>query len=140
MALVYYPNPGEILLCDYGTGVVPPEMAKRRPVVVVTPRLRRRGELVGVIPLSTTGPEPLEDYHCRIELAQPLPAPFDSPVMWAKCDMYSVVSRARLDRFKAGRAGGARVFIAGKLSVGDLKAVRAGMLCGLGLASLTVHL
>ena len=103
MALQYYPNQGEILLCDYGAKVIPPEMDKRRPVVIVTPRLRRRGELVGVIPLSTTEPEEAQDFHCRFELQVPLPAPFDSPAMWAKCDMFSVVSRSRLDRFKAGR-------------------------------------
>jgi mRNA interferase MazF len=140
MVLAYYPNPGEILLCDYGTNVVAPEMRKRRPAVVVTPRLRRRGELVGVVPLSTTEPDILEDFHCRLELAHPLPAPFDRPLMWAKCDMLSVVSRARLDRFKAGRGGGKRIFIAGKVSVEQLKAIRAAMLCGLGLGSLTIRL
>lgn len=60
--------------------------------------------------------------------------------MWAKCDMYSVVSRARLDRFKAGRAHGKRLYVTGKLPAADLKAVRAAMLCGLGLDSLTIHL
>lgn len=140
MALTYYPNPGEILLCDYGTRVVAPEMDKRRPVVIVTPRLRRHGELVGVVPLSTTAPDHVEDFHCQLELARPLPQPFDSPSMWAKCDMFSVLSRSRLDRFKAGRAGGSRVYVAGKLTEEQLKAVKAAMLCGLGLSSLTIHL
>jgi len=140
MPILYYPLPGEILLCDYGEDVIPPEMAKRRPVVIVTPRLRRRGELVGVVPLSTTVPDELEDFHCRIELARPLPAPYDSPLMWGKCDMFSVVSRARLDRFKAGRGGGKRLFVAGKVSPEQLKAIKAAMLCGLGLGSLTIHL
>jgi len=140
MPLAYYPKPGEVLICDYGDKVVPPEMTKRRPVVVVTPRLRRRGELVGVIPLSTTAPAPVEDFHFRLELPQPLPAPFDNPVMWAKCDMFSVVARARLDRFKAGRAAGRRVWVAGKISPQQLREIKAAMLRGLGLASLTVHL
>lgn len=140
MPLSYYPNPGEILLCDYRVNVVPPEMDKRRPIVIVTPRLRRRGELCGVVPLSTTKPQALENFHCMIELERPLPEPFDSPVMWAKCDMFSVVSRARIDRFKAGRAGGKRLFLAGKMSAEQLKAVKAATLCGLGLGSLTIHL
>lgn len=140
MALLYYPNPGEVLLCEYGEKVIPPEMSKRRPVVIVTPRLRRRGELVGVVPLSTTAPDHMEDFHRQLELAQLLPPPFDSPVMWAKCDMFSVVARARLDRFKAGRAEGQRQYIAGKLNAEQLKAVKAGLLCGLGLSSLTIHL
>lgn len=140
MSILYYPNQGEILLCDYGTNVIAPEMEKRRPIVVVTPRLRRRGELVGVVPLSLTEPDAPEDFHCRFELANPLPAPFDCPAMWAKCDMYSVVARARLDRFKAGRGGGKRIFVAGQVSADQLKAIKAGMLCGLGLPSLTIHL
>jgi mRNA interferase MazF len=140
MSILYYPLPGEILLCDYGVDVIPPEMEKRRPVVIVTPRLRRRGELVGVVPLSTTEPDALEDFHCHLELATPLPAPWDSPVMWAKCDMFSVLSRTRLDRFKAGRGGGKRVFVAGKVSAEQLKAIKAALLCGLGLGSLTIHL
>lgn len=140
MALMYYPSPGEILLCDYATGFVEPEMTKRRPVVVVSPRLRKRGNLVGVVPLSTSEPDELLAYHCRIELAQPLPSPFDSAVMWAKCDMVATVAHARLDRFKAGRKNGSRVFASGMLDARQLKAVKMALLCGFGLDSLTIHL
>ncbi|MBK6298443.1 MAG: type II toxin-antitoxin system PemK/MazF family toxin [Sphingomonadales bacterium] len=140
MALQYYPKPGEILLCDYNTGFIEPEMTKRRPIVVISPRLRHRAGLVGVVPLSTTAPDPFEAHHCRIELATPLPQPFDSPVMWAKCDMVATVAHARLDRFKAGRKDGARVFLSGRLDMDQLKAVKAAVLNGLGLSSLTIHL
>jgi uncharacterized protein YifN (PemK superfamily) len=141
MALAYYPALGEILLCDYSTGFVAPEMVKRRPVVIITPRLRRRGELVGVVPLSTTPPEPAERHHCMIELARPLPAPFGSAVMWAKCDMIATVARSRLDRFRAGRSGGAgRKFVSGQLDRKQLLDVRRSVLCGLGLDFLTIHL
>lgn len=140
MALMYYPRPGEILLCNYDTGFVEPEMTKRRPAVVVSPRLRKRPELVGVVPLSTTEPRPTEPHHCRIELEKPLPFPFEAPVMWAKCDMVATVARARLDRFKAGRLGGNRIFLAGAVTPDQLKAIRASILCGLGLDSLTIHL
>ena len=140
MGLKYYPRPGEILVCDYNTGFIEPEMTKRRPVVVISPRLRRRAGLVCIIPLSTTAPDPAEAHHCRLELASPLPRPFDSPVMWAKCDMLATVAHTRLDRFKAGRKEGARVFLSGALDADQLKAVKAAMLCGLGLSSLTIHL
>lgn len=60
MPLSYYPSPGEIVLCDYATGFIPPEMVKLRPVVIVSPRLRKRGDLVAVVPLSTTAPNPAE--------------------------------------------------------------------------------
>jgi uncharacterized protein YifN (PemK superfamily) len=141
---MYYPKPGEILLCNYDTGFIIPEMTKRRPVVVVSPRLRRRADLVGVVPLSTSAPDTIELHHCRIELARPLPAPFDDPVMWAKCDMLATVAHARLDRFKIGRRTGtgarARLYVSGQLDTEQLKAVKSAILCGLGLSSLTVHL
>lgn len=140
MGIWYYPSPGEILLCDYGTHVVAPEMEKRRPVVIVTPRLRRRNELVGVVPLSLTAPQHPDNHHCQFQLEKPLPEPFDCPTMWAKADMYSVVSRARLDRFKAGRSHGQRMYLAGKVSDQQLKEIKAALLCGLGLDSLTIHL
>lgn len=142
MALRYYPRVGEILLCNYDTGFVEPEMVKMRPVVVISPRLRRRAELVGVVPLSTTGPDPAEDHHCLIRLDRPLPSPFDAPEMWAKCDMIATVAHSRLDRFKAGRnrTTGARVYLAGQLNDNQIQAVKAAVLCGLGLSSLTVHL
>lgn len=141
MPLLYYPREGEILVCDY-TGFSSPEMTKSRPVVVVSPRLRRRADLVAVIPLSTTAPDHIEDYHCQITLANPLPAPFDSPDMWAKCDMISTIAKARLDRFKRPRRphGGARTWDSGQLTPAQLLAVKRAMLCGLGLSSLTVHL
>ena len=142
MALMYYPNQGEILLCNYGGNVVPPEMDKLRPIVVISPRLRRRENLVGIVPLSTTAPHVMEAFHCQIELGVPLPRPFDSPIMWAKCDMIATVSKDRLDRFKAGRKanGGARLFVAGKLTDAQLRDIKAAVLCGLGLSALTAPL
>lgn len=142
MGLMYYPRQGEILLCNYDTGFVAPEMTKRRPVVVVSPRLRRRADLGAVVPLSTTPPQNPEAYHCAIELAMPLPPPFDTPRMWAKCDMIATVALSRLDRFKAGRKadGGRRIFVSGKVSADQLRQVKSAILCGFGLDSLTTHL
>jgi len=100
------------------------------------------GRLVTVVPLSTTEPDSVEDYHCKITLAQPLPEPFENPVMWAKCDMVSAVSLDRLDRFKEPRQryGGPRKWTVGRISAAQLKEVRCAVLCGLGLPSLTIHL
>ncbi|TDP85593.1 type II toxin-antitoxin system PemK/MazF family toxin [Oharaeibacter diazotrophicus] len=141
MPLSYHPATGEIVLCDYGTGFVPPEMVKRRPVVVISPRLRRRNDLVAVVPLSTTPPVPLEMYHCSLTLAVPLPAPFDNAQMWAKCDMIATVALSRLDRFRDGRmpGGGPRRFRTGMVTADQLREIRSAMLHGLGLGSLTVH-
>jgi mRNA interferase MazF len=142
MALMYYPKQGEILLCNYNTGFVAPEMTKMRPVVVVSPRLRRRADLVTVVPLSTTAPQNVEPYHCAIELMNALPPPFDSPNMWAKCDMISTIAHSRLDRFKAGRkaVGGKRTFVSGMLNPDQIRMVKSAVLCGLGFDSLTIHL
>ncbi|WP_312489749.1 type II toxin-antitoxin system PemK/MazF family toxin [Sphingomonas sp.] len=139
MALLYYPRAGEILICRYDEVVIEPEMRKARPALVVGPRLRRRGRLVTVVPLSTTAPEPPEAYHYQITLAVPLPPPFDSPVMWAKCDMLSSVSLDRLDRFKKPRQRGdqGRQWVSGKIEPDTLRDVKAAILCGLGLDSLT---
>ena len=137
---MYYPSPGEILLCNYDTGFIAPEMTKRRPVVVVSPRLRKRGNLVGVVPLSTTEPTPVEKHQCVIELTKPLPRPFEAQKMWAKCDMLATVAHHRLDRFRAGRQNGARIYLSGRVSADQLKAIKAAVLCGLGLDSLTIHL
>ncbi|MCA3598874.1 MAG: type II toxin-antitoxin system PemK/MazF family toxin [Methylobacterium sp.] len=142
MPLMYHPQPGEILLCNYDTGFLAPEMTKRRPIVVVSPRLRRRDNLLTVVPLSTTEPQPLEAHQCEIILTQPLPAPFNEPRMWAKCDMIATVAHQRLDRFRAGRRQGAvgRTYVSGRVDSAQLIAIRKAILCGIGLASLTVHL
>lgn len=142
MALLYYPNIGEILLCHYSNASIEPEMTKTRPVVVVSPRLRKRANLIGVVPLSTTAPRPAEPYHCLIELANPLPSPFNNPVMWAKCDMYSVVSLNRLDRIKEpkSRYGAPRKWCVGKASPQQIIELRKSVLCGLGFDSLTIHI
>ena len=53
MPLRFHPRVGSILICDYSTGFVAPEMVKRRRVVVIS-RLRQRADLYTVVPLSTT--------------------------------------------------------------------------------------
>lgn len=142
MALTYHPTPGEILLCNYNTGFIAPEMVKLRPVVVVSPRLRRRTNLVAVVPLSTTPPDPAEPHHCSIALTAPLPKPYEAAQMWAKCDMLATVALSRLDRFRDGRivGGGARRFMTGKVAPAQLVEIRKAILHGLGLGSLTIHL
>ena len=94
------------------------------------------------MPLSTTPPNPVEAHHCSITLAVALPKPFESPQMWAKCDMVATVARSRLDRFRDGRVAGrgSRRFTTGKVDAAQLREIRKAILHGLGLGSLTVHL
>lgn len=133
MSLMYYPKLGEILLCDF-SGFIVPEMVKRRPVVVIVPRLSGRGDLVTIVPLSTTTPNPQMAYHVKLTLSQTLPSPFSAQQMWAKCDMAMPIARVRLDRFKDGRAssGGKRKFVSGNVSAEQLADIRAAVLRGLG--------
>ena len=142
MALTYHPQPGEILLCNYSTGFVPPEMTKLRPVVIVSPRLRRRNDLVSVVPLSTTEPVPVELHQCAIVLLTALPAPYNSTKMWAKCDMIATVALSRLDRFRAARKSGSsgRHYVSGQLDPSQMLLIRRAILYSLGFALLTIHL
>ena len=67
MALLFVPSPGTLLMCDFDTGFQPPEMTKRRPVVVVSPRRRRAmTKLCTVVPLSTAVPNQVEPFHHRM--------------------------------------------------------------------------
>lgn len=97
MGLSYHPNRGEILLCNYPKDMRKPEMIKRRPVLVVSPKLKRRSGLVTIVPLSSSRPKYMMEYHYELNLAYPLPAPWDSNPFWAICDHPMTVSFDRLD-------------------------------------------
>jgi len=139
--LKYHPEPGTLLICDYGEEAVEPEMVKRRPVVVVSPRLKLRTGLCAVVALSTTPPNPSEDYHCTIRVDPPLPAPFDSPEIWVKADMLATVGFHRLDLPRTGRDQyGKRKYLTVRITSDELQAVYRCVLCGLGMGRLTPHL
>ncbi len=134
MPLSYYPSAGEILLCNFDTGFISPEMTKLRPVVIISPRLRRVNKLVTVVSLSTTQPTIIEPYHFELTLETPLPHPFDAKSMWIKGDMIARVSIDRLDRFRAGRNSSTykRVFVSGKVTPEQFKEIRERVLIALG--------
>jgi uncharacterized protein YifN (PemK superfamily) len=125
MALLYQPRPGAVVICDFA-GYVVPEMVKKRPVVVLA-RNRKNRQLVTVVPLSTTPPTTLEDYHH--DLTQN-PLPSAGVKCWAKCDMVATVSLSRLDRCKAGRGQ----YVVPVLPTADFDAIRRAVANGLGLA------
>lgn len=137
MPIKYPAASGTVLLCDYGLGGFrEPEMVKRRPAVVLAGRLPHRDGLCTVVPFSTTAPSRDLPYVVRLELAAPLPAPFDAPVMWAKCDMIATVCFERLDLFRTPRdATGTRKYLTPKLTEADFDRVRMGTLHGIGLSS-----
>ena len=95
MSIPFHPEQGTIVICDF-KGFVPPEMVKRRPAVIVSPRLRNRGRLCSIVPLSTTPPKPIAPYHYKLHVDPVLPAPYDAKFHWVKADMVYTVSFDRL--------------------------------------------
>ncbi|MEW6721221.1 MAG: type II toxin-antitoxin system PemK/MazF family toxin [Thermodesulfobacteriota bacterium] len=137
MALTYHPKRGTVLMCDF-VGFKTPEMVKKRPVVVVSGRLRR-SQLVTVIPLSTTPPDPVEDHHHQMDPAS-LPGQFATKQTWAKCDMVVTVGFWRLNKVMVRDANGNRVYLGHRVTDADFKAILKGMLCAFDLKGLTSHI
>lgn len=128
--LLHHPIQGEIILCNY-EGFRPPEMVKSRPVVVVSPRNRKREGLVTVIPLSNTAPDDVMPWHIKIELQAELTAKFKEKIIWAKCDMLNTVAFHRLDRLYSRLPNG-RKYYTRHVSDGQLMAINHGVLAYLG--------
>lgn len=131
--LQFQPYAGQILICDFQTGFMPPEMVKVRPVVVVSPQPRVANKMCMVVPLSSTAPNPAQPYHYRLpDGIYPVPG----VELWAKCDMLYTVGCRRLDRVKVGF----RHYAAPIIPAADLLAIRRCILHAIGLHGLTEHL
>ena len=126
MPILFRPKPGCVLFCDF-RGYIEPEMIKSRPVVVISPSHMERADLVTVVPLSTTPPNPVQKYHYKL-IGNPIPGNSEIEV-WAKCDMVATVAFARLDRVKLGRGN----FQVGAVSIEQVKAIRRAALVALGV-------
>ena len=138
MALMYYPRDAEVLECDF-KGFIIPEMVKTRPVIIIGPRLRHRGDLVTIVPLSTSPIDTPEKWQVKVTFTKKPPPPFDADEAWAICDLVCSVSRQRLDRFRPPRPryGQRQKWYSAAIAKDDLEKVRHGVLCGLGMESLT---
>lgn len=130
MPLLYQPRPGAVIMCDF-RGYVVPEMVKVRPVVVIA-RNRKNRQLVTVVPLSTTQPTALEDYHHELS-ANPLPGKAGIRC-WAKCDMIATVALDRLDRYKIARGQ----FVVPMLPATDFDGIRVGVAKALNLTHIGI--
>lgn len=137
MALRYAPKVGEILMCEFPACFVAPEMVKTRPVVVVSPRLIGRDQLVAVVPISNTCPTPVCDHHCEIP-ASLLPKFMQATggARWAKCDMIYTLSLSRLSLISDGRGkDGKRKYDNRRLDLAHLQSVRRAAAAALGIDS-----
>lgn len=140
MAIQFHPAQGTIFACDFD-GYKVPEIVKRRPVVVVSPRLRTRDQLCTIVPLSSTPPPSVEPYHFKLHVTPVLPAPYNEDFHWVKADMLYTVSYSRLICLFDGKdPSGKRIYDIRILDKSDLKKIQECMLHALGLSSLTPHL
>ncbi len=140
MSLSIHPDIGTIVICDFH-GLQAPEMVKRRPAIVLSPRLRHRGNLCTVVPFSTTTPSPVCQYHFKLHVNPPLPSPYDSPIQWVKGDMIYTVGFHRLSLPFSGKdASGKRIYDIRTVDPADLIKIQECVLHGIGLSKLTSFL
>ena len=141
MPIQEHPYIGSILLCDFNSGFREPEMVKRRPVVVLSPKIAARPKLCTVVALSDTEPTPKLPYHCQIDIRPELPETFNSNGVWVKGDMVYAVGFHRLDFIRMGKGeSGKRKYHYEPLDVASIKKIRECVLRALGLSGLTKHL
>jgi len=140
MPLRTHPELGTIVICDFSEFNAP-EMTKKRPSIIVSPRLRRRAGLCSVVPLSTTEPHEIEAYHHKLHIDPPLPAPYNNKICWVKCDMIYTVSFNRLTiPFKGKDMNGKRIYDDRVIDKSDLIKIQQCILHGLGMTRLTDYL
>lgn len=134
MPLPFYPNPGTIVVCDFD-GFITPEITKRRPCVVISPRLRSRNDLVTIVPFSTTEPRTIEPYHYAVKMNPTMPKPYDSELQWVKADMIYTVSRARLNLPFEKDDAGKRNYLQFEVTEDELKKIREKVLIALSFGN-----
>jgi uncharacterized protein YifN (PemK superfamily) len=141
MPIREHPLVGTVMLCDFNAGFKIPEMVKRRPCVVISPKIAARPGLCTIVSLSTDPPERVMPYHCQIDLRPELPEPWESDDVWVKGDMINTVGFHRLDFFRLGKeTDGRRRYLYTPLSNDNIKRIRSCVLRAIGLTLLTNHL
>src|SRR5271156_2598560 len=96
MPINFVPDRAQILMCDFTTGFMRPEMEKIRHCVVVSPRVRSGTSLI--IPLSLEPPKIVQLWHYLIPREYPCMSVISD--VWAKGDMLTHASWQRLHRPK----------------------------------------
>jgi uncharacterized protein YifN (PemK superfamily) len=140
MAISEHPTIGTILIADFNSGFRTPEMVKRRPVVVISPRIGGRSNLCTVVALSSTEPKPKKPYHCTLNIDPPLPAPWTAD-SWVKGDMVYALGFHRLNLIVLGKdRGGKRIYRYDILTKDQMTEVRKCVLHGMGMHHLTSFL
>lgn len=132
----YFPKRGQVVVCDFGTGFVAPEMVKVRPVVIVSPNATHGRRLCTIVPLSTTAPDSVRGWHIKLPGLKIPRWPVDPPAFnWAKCDMVSTVCFGRLTLPHTRDRDGKRQYHTTMLSGVELADVLLGLRLYLGASS-----
>ncbi|RVT41783.1 type II toxin-antitoxin system PemK/MazF family toxin [Sphingobium algorifonticola] len=141
MPIREHPKLGTLLLCDFSSGFHVPEMTKRRPVIVISPKIANRPHLCTIVALSQTAPNPIMPYHCQIDLHPALPHPYENKGVWVKGDMVNAVGFHRLDFVRIGHyPDGKRRYLYDPQSIENIQKVRQCVLRALNLSTLTKYL
>lgn len=143
MALQFHPNPGTILMCDFSHGFTEPEMVKKRPVLVISPKMKKCSGLCTVVAISTVKPEPIENWHYQLpKTSMPRARLFQQKNSWVKGDMIYRVGFHRLDLIKLDRESGSNLREYFKQSLGreQMAAVYACVLHSLNLSHLQKYI
>lgn len=139
MPIRIHPRPGQILMCDFSIGFKEPEMVKTRPVIVLTPAMNGRADLVTVVALSTTRPEKILNFHCLIPPASlPMLGLFQGKDNWVKADMIYAVGYHRLELVKLGGRDnqGKRLYFTRCLGRETMRRIFSCVLHGLNMCAL----
>lgn len=123
-------------MCDFSEGFRAPEMVKRRPVLVLSPAFKHRNQLVTVVPLSTTPPEPVCAYHYQLPpKSLPMVSFFQRSTTWVKADMIYTVGFHRLSLIQLGtrKPNGKRNYFTDRLGREQMRQIYACVLHGLNL-------
>lgn len=145
MAIEFHPSPGQILLSDFSDGFKEPEMVKsNRPVIVLTPPISGRSNLVTILALSTSCPSSIMPYHYKLPKASmPQLGRFQEKDTWVKADMIYTVGFHRLDLIRLGKRDvntQKRLYFTRRLGRAQMSEIYKCMLHGLNLGHLGVHL
>jgi len=138
MGLLYHPKQGALVLVRFDQSFKEPEMVKPRPCVVVSKAMKSRPNLLTVVPLSTTVPDPVMPWHAEIAVDLELPPRWARQTCWVKGDMLYAVGFHRADLFSLGRGpDGRRVYQNASLPMDTFRQVQRCVLEGLSLSHLT---
>lgn len=122
-------------MCDFSRGFNPPEMVKKRPVIVFKRSSRER--LVIVVPISTVTPNPIKKYHFQMPNVElPNSAYFKNKQSWLKGDMIYTVGWHRLELVRLGHVNGQRKYHTACVSLATLGEIQKCVLNGIGLGHL----